>query len=59
MPVVINEFEVVSEPPPAGPKADGQAEAKPEADALPPWTVHDVAEIVARIRDRAARVRAD
>lgn len=57
MPVVINEFEVVADPPPAAPAAEsGPA---PDAPALPPWTVHDVAEIVARAGARAARVRAD
>ena len=57
MPVVINEFEVVAEPP--APSKSAPAEAKKDGNANPPWTVHDVAEMVARARERAARVRAD
>jgi hypothetical protein len=58
MPIVINEFEVVSEPPPAvAPAAEG---AEPEPNKLPPpWTVRDVEEILDRAWQRATRVRAD
>jgi hypothetical protein len=57
MPVVINEFEVVSDPPPA--EAPPGAQPRTAGDALPPWAVHDIEEIVRRAAERAARVRAD
>jgi len=57
MPVVINEFEVVAEPPPAAaPGAAGPAAASP---TMPPWTIHDFEHLVRRQAERAARVRAD
>ncbi len=56
MPVVINEFEVVAEPPPAsqstGPKPPGTAPSAPTP------TPHDIERIVRRQIERCARVRA-
>ena len=58
MPIVINEFEVVAEPPPAVPPPAGAPESDASAQP-PPWTVRDVTEIVDRAWQRAARLRAD
>ncbi len=53
MAIVINEFEVVSEPPPA------QAPDKkpPQPPAEPP-TPHDIANVLRRLRERCERLRA-
>jgi hypothetical protein len=58
MPIVINEFEIVSEPPPAA--STQSVKSEPEPTAQPPgWMVRDMAEIFERSLQRAARVRAD
>ena len=53
MAVVINEFEVVVEPPPAPSSSDEQ----PAPAAAP--TPQDIEQVVRRQMERAARVRAD
>jgi hypothetical protein len=55
--VVINEFEVVAEPPPK-PPAGREPPAAPGDGALD-WTVSDIEQIVHRQAERAARLRAD
>jgi hypothetical protein len=56
MAVVINEFEIIAQPPPPVPSAT----APEGSEAEPPvWTAHDIEEIVRRQRERDARVRAD
>ena len=57
MAVVINDFEVISEPAPAT-RVTTTAES---ADAGPAavWTAHDVERIIRREAERTARVRAD
>ena len=57
MPVVINVFEVVAEPPPK-PPAGREPPAAPGDGALD-WTVSDIEQIVHRQAERAARLRAD
>ncbi len=57
MPVVINEFEVIAEAPPAAPPGAAPPEA-PAAGAVS-WTTHDIEQIVRRQAERAARLRAD
>lgn len=55
MPVVIHEFEVVTEKPARTDAADaGAAKATPPS----PSTPNDIERIVRRLRERAARVRA-
>ena len=53
MPVVINEFEVVADPPP--PPADGKPVAAPP---VPPPTPNDLAAVARHAEERAERVRA-
>jgi hypothetical protein len=53
MAVVINDFEVVVEPPPEAPEAGEQ----PAPQAAP--TPQEIEQIVRRQMERAARVRAD
>lgn len=57
MPVVINEFEVVAEAPPATPP--GAAPPTGATEAGPSWTTHDIERIVCRQAERHARLRAD
>ncbi len=57
MPVVINEFEVVAEPPPKPPAAREPSAAPPEGGL--DWTVSDIEQVVRRQAERAARLRAD
>jgi hypothetical protein len=52
MPVVINEFEVVAEPPPAGP-AQAAAEAPPPRPAL---AAQEVERLLRHEEERALRV---
>ena len=54
MAVVINEFEVVPEPPPALPREGTQAEAAPKA----PPAAMDIEEKLRQQMERYARVRA-
>lgn len=55
MAVVINDFEVVTEPPPGAERVE---EAAPAAQPAAP-TAHDIELINRHLHERAARVRAD
>lgn len=55
MTVVINEFEVVAEPPP---KAGPTGPATPGSAAAQAPTPHDIDRILRRQRERFARIRA-
>jgi hypothetical protein len=54
MPIVINEFEVVAEPPPPG-QATAAAQGESQG-AAPSLTAHDVRQIVEQQRARELRV---
>ncbi len=56
MPVVINEFEIVAEPPP---KPAGAEKPEPAAEGAVAWTISDIEKVVRRQAERAARLRAD
>jgi hypothetical protein len=58
MPVVINEFEVVAEPPPKVPVGPESSEAGSSEEVVN-WTISDIERIVCRQGDRARRLRAD
>jgi hypothetical protein len=58
VPVVINEFEVVAEPPPKAPPGRESPRETP-GDGTLDWTVSDIEQVVRRQAERAARLRAD
>jgi hypothetical protein len=55
--VVINEFEVVAEPPPKPPQGHEPGRPAP-TDGTLDWTVSDIEQVVRRLAERAARLRA-
>ena len=57
MPVIINEFEVVPEPPPAN-QAASQPAKTASSPASPELTRHNLERIMRSQRERFARVRA-
>jgi hypothetical protein len=56
MPVVINEFEVIAESPPAA-QAPGASAPSGSAAEPPAWTTHDIEQLVRRYEERMMRVR--
>ncbi|MBO0780142.1 MAG: hypothetical protein J2P37_15060 [Ktedonobacteraceae bacterium] len=57
MPVIINEFEVITAPPSAKQGADQKPAAANSAGAPGP-TAHDIEQVVRHQKERCARVRA-
>lgn len=56
MPVIINEFEIITSAPP---KPEGQTQAPPREEPSPRLRPQDIERIVQHERQRRERVRAD
>ena len=56
MPIVINDFEIVVEPPPAAPQSQ---QAAPAVGVLPPLRPDEVVAVMEVREERLERVRAD
>jgi hypothetical protein len=57
MPVVINEFEVLSEPPPEQPEAEGRGRDESRPYLQMPPTPHETEVVMRYLKERLARVR--
>ncbi|HYK85955.1 MAG TPA: hypothetical protein VEV19_11345 [Ktedonobacteraceae bacterium] len=57
MPVVINEFEVLSEPPPERPEGEGRGRDESRPYQQMPPTPHEIEVVMRYLKERLARVR--
>lgn len=57
MPVVINEFEVLSEPPPERPEAEERSDKLEMSRLMQPPTPHEIEVVMRYLKERLARVR--